>query len=139
MPTFLGGITDLIIKGACGKTTTVERSDIVEFGLRLSGGEVFMVRANVLGTICHPLSSQPVSLAVKTFPHLHGLSWSDTHSDNVSLPIDILLGADLCYDLFHNRTLHGNSGEPVAISTKLGWVLGGPMTSSVNSHNSMVV
>ena len=45
------------------------------------------------------------------------------------LEIDILIGSDQYWELVTGETRHGDSG-PVAICTKLGWVLSGPTAST---------
>ena len=53
--------------------------------------------------------------------------------------MDILIGSDYYWEFITGEILRGNSG-PVAINTKLGWVLSGLITStemyqaSVTSH-----
>ena len=48
------------------------------------------------------------------------------------MPINILIGADFYWVLVDGTVIRGHTAEPVAISTKLGYVLSGP-TSSISS------
>ena len=60
--------------------------------------------------------------------------------------MDILIGSDYYWELTTGNVRHGNTG-PVAINTKLGWVLSGPgppipielhATSLITIHNLMI-
>ncbi|CAB3992775.1 Hypothetical predicted protein, partial [Paramuricea clavata] len=46
------------------------------------------------------------------------------------LEIELLIGADYLWLFQEGRTVRGKSNEPVAVQTKLGWVLSGPLKSS---------
>jgi hypothetical protein len=46
------------------------------------------------------------------------------------LEIELLIGADYLWLFQEGRTVRGKSDEPVAVQTKLGWVLSGPLKSS---------
>ena len=80
-------------------------------------------------TICEPIAGQPISICCNDFDHLAGLDLADYSDGNESLEIDILIGSDQYWELVTGETRHGDSG-PVAICTKLGWVLSGPTAST---------
>lgn len=61
------------------------------------------------------------------YPHLSGLDFADKPEDTQQLQVDILVGSDHYWDLTTGRVQRGIDG-PVAIDTKLGWVLSGPIT-----------
>jgi hypothetical protein len=46
------------------------------------------------------------------------------------LEIELLIGADYLWLFQEGRTVRGKGDEPVAVQTKLGWVLSGPLKSS---------
>ena len=132
--------TNLVIQGACGQATSVEKCPVVKFALKATDGTDHCVSAHVLKNICAPLKAQPLLSAKQKFSHLHGISFSDMHDDKETLPIDILLGADLCNRFVTPSKIMGESAdEPVANLTKFGWVLLGPMTNDVASENREIV
>ena len=71
------------------------------------------VTACEVNTVCEPLSWQPVKSCYQE---------PDYHND---LRIDILIG-DPYYEFVSDTMKSGAIGEPTAVFTKLGWVLGGP-------------
>ena len=131
--------SDLIIRGACGQSTTVEKCDTVNLCLQDTKGESYAVTANVLKNICHPLSPQPIISAQRKYAHLRNLAFSDSHKDSESLPIDILLGADWCNLFMTASQIRGKHGEPIASLTKFGWVLLGPMANEEAQNNRQTV
>eukprot|EP00795_Rhopilema_esculentum_P016152 gene16152-biopygen907 len=52
----------------------------------------------------------------------------DVSAEQESLTIDVLIGNDFMYELQGDTVIRGEPGEPVAVQTKLGWVLSGPLT-----------
>ena len=46
---------------------------------------------------------------------------------NVDRNVDILIGADFYWRFVTGHILQGKKSGPVAMETKLGWVLSGPM------------
>ena len=103
---------------------------IVDVGLHLRGYPSMMLSVYVVPTICEPLVSQPIAACVKQHPHLLGLELADCSSTDSSMPIDMLIGSDYYWELVTGSTCRGASG-PMAIHTKLGWVLSGPSSNNV--------
>ena len=63
------------------------------------------------------------------------INLADSNIDNKNLNIDILIGADFYWDIVLYGFVRGNSG-PVAINTKVGYVLSGPLTNSCNKNKN---
>ena len=61
-------------------------------------------------------------MCIKQHPHLSDLELADFSDAALNLPVDVLIGSD--YYLI-GSICRGTSG-PVAVHTKLGWVLSGP-------------
>ena len=80
-------------------------------------------------TICQPIACQPVSFCQRDFSHLTGIELADSSDGRESMKVDLLIGSDQYWNLVTGETRRGSSG-PVAISTRLGWVLSGPTASS---------
>ena len=53
--------------------------------------------------------------------------------------IDVLIGADYLWSFQKGCTMRGKPDKPVAVETELGWVLSGPMKSSVNESKARSV
>ena len=71
------------------------------------------------------------------FSHLKGLWFSDVCKSKEQLEVDILIGSDYLWCFQVGGTRRGELHEPVAVETKLGWVLSGPMKGArkVNEVN----
>eukprot|EP00112_Aurelia_sp_Birch-Aquarium-sp1_P002089 Seg1227.7 transcript_id=Seg1227.7/GoldUCD/mRNA.D3Y31 product="putative protein T16H12.2" protein_id=Seg1227.7/GoldUCD/D3Y31 len=91
--------------------------------------EIVPVTALSFPAICSPVSSR---VEVGNYPHLTGLELANSveHGDQ---EIGILIGADHYHDIVLGEVIKGSSG-PVAIRSKLGWLLSGP-TVSHNEKN----
>ena len=50
--------------------------------------------------------------------------------------MDILVGLDHCWDLITGRVQRGTHG-PVAIDTRLGWALSGPISTPDHTNMSL--
>ena len=75
--------------------------------------------------IYKPLVSQPIASFLTDSQHLASLDLADYSSGEASLEVDILIGSDFYWDFVTGGVSRGTRG-PVAIHTKLGWVLSGP-------------
>ncbi|CAB4015032.1 Hypothetical predicted protein, partial [Paramuricea clavata] len=97
----------------------------------VQGGESVNIEVYGVDSISQ-IKNEHVETRKKDYPHLQGLWFSDVCKDKNVLEIELLIGADYDYLwLFQEgRTVRGKSDEPVAVQTKLGWVLSGPLKSS---------
>ena len=93
---------------------------------------IVYIQAYVVPVICGPLTQQPTELAQSSYQHLHGLSLAD-RCGRGDLRISILIGADHYWSLVEGPVVRGAPWEPVALATKLGYVLSGP--AMIMSHN----
>ena len=73
----------------------------------------------VMPTICEPFVGQPISV---WYLHLMGLELAES---GLSMPVDILIGSDYYWQVVTGSICRGVKG-PIAVHTKLGWVLSGP-------------
>jgi hypothetical protein len=117
-----------------GNTADYESScDVVQLSLKTKDHGILNITALVVPTICHPLTSQPINHSQEHYDHLKGLELADTADASDKLEVDVLIGSDLYWSLVTGRVIRGKSG-PIAIRTKVGWVLSGP----INNHEVTV-
>ena len=83
------------------------------------------IQAYVVPVICGPLTQQPTELTRSSYEHLRELPLADRAGGGV-LPVSILIGADYYWSLVEGTLVRGAPWEPVALATKLGFVLSGP-------------
>ena len=83
--------------------------------------QVVLVNALAYPTICSPIST---CVTVSDYPHLRGLHFADSVEASEK-HIDLLIGADYYYEFITGDIVKGSSG-PVAVKSKLGWLLSGP-------------
>lgn len=88
----------------------------------------------IVPTICNPICSQTIEAAVKKYPHLQAFSMTEKSYSFNEIEVDVLLGADYYWNFVTNIRRRGDSPGPVAIWTKLGWVLSGPVITSNSNY-----
>ena len=92
--------------------------------------------------ICSPLQGQEK----ETFPHLFNLDLADEFPE-VEAHVDILIGANVVWRFMSGETRRGGGGggggespnSPIAIATKLGWVLYGLMAEIPKCRKCLVL
>ena len=109
---------------------------IVNVGMCLRGYPSMSLSLYMIPTICEPLVRQPISACVKQYPHLMGLQLADFSSTELSMPVDVLIGSDFYWQLVTGSVCREAEG-PIAIHTKLGWVLSGPFSHDVPDQSAM--
>ena len=116
-----------------GENATENTLDEVKLCVKDSkNNESIYVNAFV-NKICQPLTGQHINFAVKEHEHLQNLKLADSN-DNESLFIDILIGQDHYWQFFKDKIIRSeNKTGPVAMETKLGYVLSGPISQTNES------
>ena len=75
------------------------------------------------------------------YDHLDGLELADSDYRDAHKPIDVLIGSDHYWTVVTGDTINGNSG-PIALSSKLGWLLSGPLDNSSDAtctHSHVII
>ena len=87
-----------------------------------------------------------MDLAKERYPHLSQVQYADSCASNESMPVDVLIGSDYMWEFLNGVEIRGEPGEPVAVSTKVGWVMSGPVDghsrerlSSINFATTHVI
>ncbi|XP_065061333.1 uncharacterized protein LOC135688421 [Rhopilema esculentum] len=118
-------ITEILNLNTFGSERYIKKSsDRVKVNIVVQD-EVVTVSALTSPAVCSPLNTR---VDVSHYPHLNGLALADS-VDVSNKRIDILIGADHYYDIVIGEVIKGSAG-PVAISSKLGWLLSGPVSFS---------
>ena len=104
-----------------------KKCDLVSINIQVED-QAIPLRALSYPTICSPFSSRGIQIS--DYPQLRTLKLADS-VDSHSKRVQLLIGADHYYDFVTGDVIKGNSG-PVAVSSKLGWLLPDPFSSPSN-------
>lgn len=113
----------------------IQACPIVEVGMQVRESSPLRLSLYVVPMICEPLISQSITACVAESQHLASLDLADYATGETSLEVDILIGSDYYWQLVTGGVSRGVQG-PVAIHTKLGWVLSGPTSTVGPIHSS---
>ena len=129
---------DISIK-VFGKHHTKKSLDCVKLAIKSKNTDMNIYVDAFVNPVCYPVEGQKVNLVTSTYPHLVGLDLADSNPENCALDIDILIGGDFYWQFFNSQIVKGKSG-PVAMSSKLGYVLSSLVESCVTdvSHSNVV-
>ena len=109
----------------------LEAVNLVELSLTKSGTD-FKTTLNAFAVphICNDLQGQDLEWVKKRYPSLKNIEFADVCPASNTMQIDLLIGSDYIWDFFDGKSVRGEEsgqGGPVAVSTKVGWVLSGPV------------
>ena len=77
---------------------------------------------------------------MRQYKHLHGLELAGSGPEDQT-KIDVLLGSDCYWSVVTGQMIAGDQG-PVALDSKLGWLLSGLLDGSdkvVSTHSHMII
>ncbi len=87
--------------------------------------------------ISYPLKDQNTEMAVKNYEHLRNLELADKNDSNF-VNIDFLIGSNFYWSFIDGRrVVKGRLGEPVAISSNLGFVLSGTVQNNFDETDCL--
>ena len=78
--------------------------------------------------ICGPLSGQRIRIVKEECSFLQGLDLAD--KDKGDSDVDVLIGADYYWDIVEGEIKRENNERLIALKSKLGWLLSGPLTTT---------
>ena len=117
--------------------STPQIIDRVHAVAKTKGAETVHIEAYTVPLICPPLTNQPVQFAKCSVGEFQGLDLADSGSG--SNEIDLLIGSDCYWAFVTGRVQRGSAdGVLVAMETKLGWVLSGPVMGSSGMSNDSI-
>ena len=120
-------VDPLGIKTFGSKMVDEKMREVVELELvSVNGKNRVKIEAYVVDRISD-VSNEHVEVVKKDYPHLSSVWFSDICTSQDILEVDILVGIDYLWDIQEDEVIRGEPGQPVAVKTKLGWVLSGPL------------
>ena len=115
----------MIIKTFGSEWGEKKTCEVIELKVATTDGEFLTLPVVVVPHICDPVHTCSVDTATTTYSHLRGLELADPVVDGSDLEINILIGSDHYWKVVTGRVVRGES-RPIAIETRLGWILSGP-------------
>ena len=104
--------------------------DIVRFKVETVTDEIFM-EALCIPTISAQLSNQNNQYVLsQNYTHLQDLNIANS-SSKTNYDVDLLVRLGFYYNFVTDNVKRGQIGEPIAIESKLGWILTGPLKSKL--------
>ena len=105
-----------------------QRCDVVKVWLQpMRSSESLCIDVLCFPTLCSPISSE---IDLRKYPTLSELDLADYSKESSHNTIDVLVGSDFYWTLVTGEIVKTNKG-PVAICSKLGWLLSGPADHTV--------
>ena len=127
----------LCIKTLGSDYNNLKTVDIVNLCLKnVENDPSVIITAHVVPLICSPLNYQAVQFAKQNHSHLADVVLSERASEE-NLPVDILIGGDQYWNIPNGKIRRGTRG-PVAMNTKFGWTLSGPVENAPRSDTHSV-
>ena len=119
---------NVLIKPFGKEDATLKRCDVVQFVVECRDNLNVFINAYEVDVICGPIANQTIDFAQQHYPHLQNLPLADSASGDKGLKVDVMIGADYYWSFVQNHVVRGESSySPVAIRTRLGYILSGPV------------
>lgn len=83
--------------------------------------------------ICKPLVNQNAKYYRDSYSHLKHLTLTDFSRGSEEFSVHVLIGLDYYYSFITGEVLRGNEG-PIAVKSKLGWILSGGVAKQNQSN-----
>ena len=104
--------------------------------LKAINGEIIPIKALIVPKIAAPLQNRKRE-QIQKLPYLSGLSLAHPITEAESFEISLLIGADFYWNVVQNDIVRGNG--PTAVSSKIGYLLSGPVPVPNNSNSASVM
>ena len=119
-------VQTMLIKTFGSDKGSKQQCDVVSLGLNTWNGDTVQLSFLSVPLICDPISDQPITCAMENYEYLANLDLADYSSASDLLEVDVLIGSDHYWKLVMGEVIRNDDG-PMAIQTKFGWVLSGPV------------
>ena len=89
--------------------------------------------------ICPQWNNQSIKLERENSPHIKNILLANSNLNNESLSIDMLIRVDYYWSSINNQVIKTKE-RPIALDTKVGWILSRPVNNpSVSVNNSVLL
>ena len=111
---------------------------MVQFAVKSKDDNLNLYINAFVTDIWYPVKHQQIDLAKQTYSHLQSLDLPDINPNYLPLDIDILIGENHYWNIIGKHQVRGEHG-PVALGSKLGSVLSGPIENSQSNVTLNIV
>ena len=128
LPTIAREVLSVKVFGS--SEATIQVCDVVQVCVRSPYNDLsIFITAHVIPLVCAPLKNQAIHFAASHYPHISTLPLADYPNDveENDLDIEVLIGLDFYWVFMSGGSIRGEQGGPIALESKLGWVLSGPV------------
>ena len=129
---------ETILINTFGNEGQILEAELVQLVVHCFNGERVVITAYCVDHVCEPIINQNIAFAYGKYEHLSRLPLADQSDNNDSLEIQLLIGLDHYWSLIDGQVTRGEMGDgPIAMKSKLGYVLSGPVDtppSYANDH-----
>jgi hypothetical protein len=119
-----GPTTDLQMSVAGGHTLPPTKEKLVKFQLQSLDGSYVSPKIEAITTKTITKDLRPITIDPKDYPHLAGITFTETYPRK-EVKVDILIGVTHYATLIKGEIIRGQLDEPIAVATKLGYILSG--------------
>lgn len=131
------GYENLRISAFNSRTPEVKTLIKAELGIECLDGSTITIYPLVIPYISTPIDVTSRSQA-KNIWQFKDINFAHPLDDEDPFDIQVLVGADFYYDVIQDYNRRSFEGGPVAVPSKIGFLLSGPVPSKVNLNNSSV-
>ncbi|XP_019852066.1 PREDICTED: uncharacterized protein LOC109581974 [Amphimedon queenslandica] len=122
------GQQDISILAFGSREGQAQSCDLVKIGLETKSGPKLELKLLSVPHICEPLSSSAVHL--EKYFALQDSDLADTLTYTGPIEPQILIGSDQYWNILTGEIVRSEKG-PVAVHTRLGWVISGPVETDI--------
>ena len=102
-----------------------------------TSGENLFVSVYV-SNICLPLNNKKIEAVKQKYDHLKEIKLAENNPYNLDLEVDILISGDFYWNFICDSFVRDDL-SPIALLTKVGYVLSGPLEEVTNSAHSNLI
>ena len=119
-----GPTTDLQMSVAGGHMLPPTKEKLVKFQLQSLDGSYISPKIEAITTKTITKDLRAITIDPKDYPHLAGITFTEAYPRK-EVKVDILIGVTHYATLLKGEIIRGELDEPIAVATKLGYILSG--------------
>lgn len=127
--------TERIELSVFGKSSSIHEFPVCDIWIHTRSGPNVKISVLVCPSIANGLPNYDRKKLLEMYDYMNGVELADQCTGN-TYDVDVLIGADYFWSFVGNETVRGQSGDPVCVDTKFGFIPSGPCKLR-NRNNSI--